>query len=195
MLYPRRGFTEVIAAIPPSTSDPDSNFFATTVSHVQSIAAPGARISSIKLVPKPLSPLSFDDEHVLRVTIPSTPVRLQMSAEIRSGLWNNQPLTCAIDATVPVSFEADLQIDINSGKSTREFSIEETAYSTNMEAADEIARQLKLRDLAGLIVIDFIDMESQTNQREVEDRLRDACLLYTSPSPRDRTRSRMPSSA
>lgn len=106
---------QAIAAIPPSTSDPDSNFFATTVSHVQSIAAPGARISSIKLVPKPLSPLSFDDEHVLRVTIPSTPVRLQMSAEIRSGLWNNQPLTCAIDATVPVSFEADLQIDINSG--------------------------------------------------------------------------------
>ena len=70
--------------------------------------------------------------------------------------------------------EALVAIDINSGKSTREFSIEETAYSTNMEAADEIARQLKLRDLAGLIVIDFIDMEEKRNNRAVERRIKDA---------------------
>ncbi len=70
--------------------------------------------------------------------------------------------------------EALVAIDINSGKSTREFSIEETALSTNLEAADEIARQLKLRDLAGLIVIDFIDMEEKRNNRAVERRLKDA---------------------
>jgi len=70
--------------------------------------------------------------------------------------------------------EALVAIDVNSGKSTREFSIEETALATNLEAADEIARQLKLRDLAGLIVIDFIDMEENRNNRAVERRLKDA---------------------
>ena len=70
--------------------------------------------------------------------------------------------------------EALVAIDINSGKSTREFSIEETALSTNMEAAEEIARQVKLRDLAGLIVIDFIDMEEKRNNRAVERRLKDS---------------------
>jgi len=70
--------------------------------------------------------------------------------------------------------EALVAVDVNSGKSTREFSIEETALSTNLEAADEIARQLKLRDLAGLIVVDFIDMEEKRNNRAVERRLKDA---------------------
>jgi ribonuclease E len=70
--------------------------------------------------------------------------------------------------------EALVAIDINSGKSTREFSIEETALNTNLEAADEIARQLKLRDLAGLIVIDFIDMEEKRNNRAVERRMKEA---------------------
>jgi ribonuclease E len=70
--------------------------------------------------------------------------------------------------------EALVAIDINSGKATREHSIEETAYKTNLEAADEIGRQLRLRDLAGLIVIDFIDMEDSKNDRTVEKRLRDA---------------------
>ncbi len=70
--------------------------------------------------------------------------------------------------------EALVAIDVNSGRSTREYSIEETALNTNLEAADEIARQLKLRDLAGLIVIDFIDMEEKRNNRAVERRLKDA---------------------
>ncbi len=70
--------------------------------------------------------------------------------------------------------EALVAIDVNSGKATREFSIEETALHTNLEAADEIARQLKLRDLAGLIVVDFIDMEEKRNNRAVERRLKDA---------------------
>ncbi|MEQ1650002.1 MAG: Rne/Rng family ribonuclease [Hyphomicrobiaceae bacterium] len=70
--------------------------------------------------------------------------------------------------------EALVAIDVNSGRSTREYSIEETALNTNLEASDEIARQLKLRDLAGLIVIDFIDMEEKRNNRAVERRLKDA---------------------
>ena len=70
--------------------------------------------------------------------------------------------------------EALVSVDVNSGKSTREFSIEETALNTNLEAAEEIARQLKLRDLAGLIVVDFIDMEEKRNNRAVERRLKDA---------------------
>ena len=70
--------------------------------------------------------------------------------------------------------EALVAIDVNSGRSTREFSIEETALNTNLEAAAEIARQLKLRDLAGLIVIDFIDMDERRNNRAVERRLKDA---------------------
>ncbi len=70
--------------------------------------------------------------------------------------------------------EALVSIDVNSGRSTRERNIEETAYKTNLEAADEIARQLRLRDLAGLIVIDFIDMEHHRNQHAVERRLKEA---------------------
>ncbi len=70
--------------------------------------------------------------------------------------------------------EALVSVDVNSARSTRGADIEETAFRTNLEAADEIARQLRLRDLGGLIVIDFIDMESARNQREVENRLRDA---------------------
>jgi ribonuclease E len=70
--------------------------------------------------------------------------------------------------------EALVSVDVNSGKSTREFSIEETALQTNLEASEELARQLKLRDLAGLIVIDFIDMEERRNNRKVENRLKDA---------------------
>ncbi|MET3854405.1 ribonuclease E [Rhizobium sp. OAE497] len=71
--------------------------------------------------------------------------------------------------------EALVSIDVNSGRSTREHSIEDTALQTNLEAADEVARQLRLRDLAGLIVIDFIDMEEKRNNRAVEKRLKE-CL-------------------
>ena len=70
--------------------------------------------------------------------------------------------------------EALVAIDVNSGRSTRQHSIEETATQTNLEAADEVARQLRLRDLAGLIVIDFIDMEDKRNIKNVEKRLKDA---------------------
>ncbi len=70
--------------------------------------------------------------------------------------------------------EALVSVDVNSGRSTKGSDIEHTAFNTNLEAAEEVARQLRLRDLGGLVVIDFIDMESQRNQREVENRLRDA---------------------
>src|SRR5437773_1256441 len=70
--------------------------------------------------------------------------------------------------------EALVSIDVNSARATKGHDIEQTAFHTNAEAADEIARQLRLRDLGGLIGIDFIDMESTKNQREVENRLRDA---------------------
>lgn len=71
--------------------------------------------------------------------------------------------------------EALVAVDVNSGRSTREHSVEDTALQTNLEAAEEVARQLRLRDLAGLIVIDFIDMEERRNNRSVEKKLKD-CL-------------------
>jgi ribonuclease E len=73
--------------------------------------------------------------------------------------------------------EALVSIDINSARATRGSDIEETALNTNLEAADEICRQLRLRDIGGLVVIDFIDMSSQKNQRAVENRMRDALQI------------------
>ncbi|MDO5687509.1 MAG: Rne/Rng family ribonuclease [Neisseria sp.] len=70
--------------------------------------------------------------------------------------------------------EALVSIDVNSARSTRGADVEETAYKTNLEAAEEAARQMRLRDLGGLVVIDFIDMENQRNQRQVENALREA---------------------
>ena len=79
--------------------------------------------------------------------------------------------------------EALVAIDVNSGRATREHHIEDTALKTNLEASDEIARQLRLRDLAGLIVIDFIDMDEKRNNRAVERRLKDASSR-TAPASR-----------
>src|SRR5690348_13077936 len=73
--------------------------------------------------------------------------------------------------------EALVSIDVNSGRATREHHIEDTALKTNCEAAEEVARQLRLRDLAGLIVIDFIDMDEKRNNRSVERRLKE-CLKH-----------------
>jgi ribonuclease E len=70
--------------------------------------------------------------------------------------------------------EALVAVDVNSGKSTSEYSIEKTAVNTNLEAAEEVARQMRLRDLAGLLVIDFIDMDENRNNRAVEKRLKEA---------------------
>jgi ribonuclease E len=99
--------------------------------------------------------------------------RFQIEHQIESA-YSRQVALPAGGAIVIDHTEALTAIDVNSARATRGGDIEETAFRTNLEAAEEVARQLRLRDLGGLIVIDFIDMESQRNQREVENRLRDA---------------------
>ncbi|MCM8564861.1 ribonuclease E/G [Thauera linaloolentis] len=99
--------------------------------------------------------------------------RFQIEHQIESA-YSRQVGLPSGGAVVIDHTEALVSIDVNSGRATKGSDIEETAFRTNCEAADEIARQLRLRDLGGLIVIDFIDMESAKNQREVENRLRDA---------------------
>ena len=89
------------------------------------------------------------------------------------GLFENQIHLPSGGSIVIQQTEALISIDVNSGKATRERSIEETAYRTNLEAAREVARQLKLRDLSGLVVIDFIDMREIRNRKNVENELRD----------------------
>jgi ribonuclease E len=99
--------------------------------------------------------------------------RFQIESQIESAFAHNVTLpsggSIVIDHT-----EALVSIDINSARATKGGDIEATALNTNLEAADEIARQLRIRDLGGLIVIDFIDMGPQKNQRAVENRLREA---------------------
>ncbi len=99
--------------------------------------------------------------------------RFQIEHQIESAYARHVNLPSG-GAVVIDHTEALVAVDVNSGRATKGSDIEETALRTNLEAADEVARQLRLRDLGGLIVIDFIDMESQRNQREVENRLRDA---------------------
>ena len=109
---------------------------------------------------------------------PTVPLftRYQIESQIESAFSHKVSLpsggTIVIDHT-----EALVSIDINSARSTRGGDIEATARNTNLEAAEEIARQLRLRDIGGLIVIDFIDMESTANQRAVEDMLRDSVKM------------------
>jgi ribonuclease E len=99
--------------------------------------------------------------------------RFQIEHQIETAYARQVPLPAG-GAIVIDHTEALVSIDVNSARATRAGDIETTAYHTNLEAAEEIARQLRLRDLGGLIVIDFIDMESAKNQREVENRLKDA---------------------
>src|SRR5262245_30564679 len=99
--------------------------------------------------------------------------RYQIESQIESAYSHSVTLPSGGSIVIDYT-EALVSIDINSARATRGADIEATAYNTNLEAADEIARQLRIRDLGGLIVIDFIDMESKKNQQGVEDRLRDA---------------------
>jgi ribonuclease E len=99
--------------------------------------------------------------------------RFQIEHQIESA-YSRQVSLPSGGAIVIDHTEALVSVDVNSARATRGGDIEETALRTNVEAADEVARQLRLRDLGGLIVIDFIDMESQKNQREVENRFREA---------------------
>ncbi|HYF61127.1 MAG TPA: Rne/Rng family ribonuclease, partial [Burkholderiaceae bacterium] len=99
--------------------------------------------------------------------------RFQIEHQIETAYSRLVPLPSG-GAIVIDHTEALVAIDVNSARATRGSDIEETAFRTNLEAADEAARQMRLRDLGGLIVIDFIDMESSKNQREVEQRVKDA---------------------
>ena len=99
--------------------------------------------------------------------------RFQIESQIESAFSHAVRLPSGGSIVVGHT-EALVSIDVNSARSTKGGDIEETAFSTNLEAADEIARQLRLRDVGGLIVIDFIDMTPARNQREVESRLREA---------------------
>ncbi|MEN8174709.1 MAG: Rne/Rng family ribonuclease [Pseudomonadota bacterium] len=114
-------------------------------------------------------------ERKLRLYEDETPLfsRFQIESQIESAFLRDVRLpaggSIVIDRT-----EALVSIDINSARSTKGADIEETALNTNLEAADEVARQLRLRDLGGLFVIDFIDMTAPKNQRQVENRLKEA---------------------
>lgn len=102
--------------------------------------------------------------------------RYQIESQIESA-FDRQVQLPSGGAIVIDHTEALISIDINSARATKGSDIEETALNTNLEAAEEIARQLRIRDLGGLIVIDFIDMGPNRNQREVENRLRDAVKM------------------
>ncbi len=102
--------------------------------------------------------------------------RFQIDGQIESAFQREVQLPSG-GAIVIDHTEALISIDINSARATKGHDIEETALNTNLEAADEIARQLRLRDLGGLVVIDFIDMMVSRNQRAVENRLRDALKM------------------
>ena len=99
--------------------------------------------------------------------------RFQIEHQIESAYSRTVPLPSG-GAIVIDHTEALVAVDVNSARATRGSDIEETAFRTNCEAADEVARQMRLRDLGGLIVIDFIDMNDPKNQRAVEQRLKDA---------------------
>ncbi len=103
-----------------------------------------------------------------------TPLFIRHSVETQMAAMMNPTVQLKSGGYIVIGVtEALVAVDVNSGRSTKEGSIEDTALKTNLEAAEEVARQLKLRDLAGLIVIDFIDMEESKNNRAVEKRLKD----------------------
>ena len=102
--------------------------------------------------------------------------RYRVESQIESAFQRNVRLPSGGSVVIDHT-EALVSIDINSARATKGSDIEETALNTNLEAAEEIARQLRLRDLGGLIVIDFIDMNSSRNQREVEGRLKESLKM------------------
>ena len=104
-----------------------------------------------------------------------TPIFAESGVEAQlDAMFSNQVTLKSGGYLVINQTEALVAIDVNSGRATREHNIEDTALRTNLEAADEVARQLRLRDLAGLIVVDFIDMEESRNNRAVERRIKEA---------------------
>src|SRR6056297_2579285 len=123
-----------------------------------------------QVMPGELSKLKFYDDPVPLFS------RYQIESQIETAFQREVRLPSG-GALVIDHTEALVSVDINSARATKGQDIEETAFNTNLEAAEEVARQLRLRDLGGLIVIDFIDMGPQKNQREVENRLREAVRM------------------
>jgi ribonuclease E len=119
-----------------------------------------------------------DTQRRLKLYVDDIPLftRYQIESQIESAYAHKVQLPSGGSLVIDYT-EALVSIDINSARATRGGDIETTAANTNLEAADEIARQLRIRDIGGLIVIDFIDMESQKNQRDVEERLREAMKM------------------
>ncbi len=119
-----------------------------------------------------------DTQRRLKLYVDDIPLftRYQIESQIESAYAHKVQLPSGGSLVIDYT-EALVSIDINSARATRGADIETTAANTNLEAADEIARQLRIRDIGGLIVIDFIDMESQKNQRDVEERLREAMRM------------------
>ena len=129
-----------------------------------------AREFMSQVMPHNLSKLKFYKDPVPLFS------RYQIESQIESAFQREVTLPSG-GAIVIDHTEALISIDINSARATKGSDIEETALNTNLESADEIARQLRLRDIGGLIVIDFIDMQPTKHQREVENRLRDALRM------------------
>ncbi|MCB1640309.1 MAG: Rne/Rng family ribonuclease, partial [Xanthomonadales bacterium] len=123
-----------------------------------------------QVMPQSLRRLKLYDEAVPLFT------RFQIESQIENAYSRTVKLPSG-GSMVFDHGEALTAVDINSARATKGTDIEETAFQTNLEAADEVARQLRIRDLGGLIVIDFIDMESARHQRQVEDRLREALKM------------------
>ncbi|MGA3156700.1 MAG: Rne/Rng family ribonuclease [Steroidobacteraceae bacterium] len=119
-----------------------------------------------------------DAQRMLKTYTDDIPLftRFQIENQIESAYAHKVQLPSGGSLVIDYT-EALVSIDINSARATRGSDIETTATNTNLEAAEEIARQLRIRDIGGLIVIDFIDMESTKNQRDVEDKLRDAVKM------------------
>ncbi len=136
---------------------------------------PGAYQRAFEYVQRFLPP---DAQRMLKQYTDDVPLftRYQIESQIESAYGHTVHLPSGGSIVIDYS-EALVSIDINSARATRAADIETTATNTNLEAADEIARQLRIRDIGGLIVIDFIDMESKKNQQMVEDRLREAVRM------------------
>lgn len=128
-----------------------------------------------KVAREVMSMMMSDHANNVREYKDTVPLFIKYGAEPQIDAIHSNTVTLRSGGYLVINpTEALVSIDINSGRATRERHIEETAVKTNLEAADEIARQLRLRDLGGLVVIDFIDMENRRNNAMVEKRMRDA---------------------
>ena len=144
-----------------------------TSEDIEEIVISGAR--AYKMAKDFAKNLMPDTVHLLKQHKDETPLFTQTKVENKLNHLHHTRVTLPSGGYLVINpTEALVSVDINSGRATQERNIEETALKTNMEACDELARQIRLRDLAGLIVVDFIDMEDHRNVRKVENAMRKA---------------------